>query len=94
MHTASSEFALKHLLVHNRVEQWRVIVDLEDCSFTNMPVSILKTVCDALMVRETRFLGKKSKSKTPSKMREKLHSVLNSSCGCLRETTEGDWRPC
>ncbi|CDJ49445.1 hypothetical protein, conserved [Eimeria brunetti] len=43
-----SEFTLEKLLVKNRVEQWRVVVDLEDCSITSTPIGILKQVCDTL----------------------------------------------
>ncbi|KAL8451813.1 hypothetical protein Emed_001693 [Eimeria media] len=42
------EFALEKLLVKNKVEQWRVVIDLEDCSITSAPISILKQVCDTL----------------------------------------------
>lgn len=42
------EFTLGRLLVKNKVEQWRVIVDLEDCSIMCTPVGILRHVCDML----------------------------------------------
>ncbi|XP_026193744.1 uncharacterized protein LOC34620542 [Cyclospora cayetanensis] len=42
------EFTLAKLLVKNKVEQWRVIIDLEDCSITSAPIGILKHVCDTL----------------------------------------------
>lgn len=42
------EFALQKLLVKNKIEQWRVVIDLEDCSITSAPISILKQVCDTL----------------------------------------------
>lgn len=42
------EFTLEKLLVQNKVEQWRVIIDLDDCSITTAPSSILKHVCDTL----------------------------------------------
>ncbi|KAL8453684.1 hypothetical protein Emag_001729 [Eimeria magna] len=42
------EFTLDKLLVKNKVEQWRVVIDLEDCSITSAPISILKQVCDTL----------------------------------------------
>lgn len=42
------EFTLARLLVKNKVEQWRVVIDLEDCSITSAPISILKQVCDTL----------------------------------------------
>ncbi|CDJ60780.1 hypothetical protein EMWEY_00007840, partial [Eimeria maxima] len=45
---AVSEFTLEKLLVKNKVEQWRVVVDLEDCSITSTPIGILKQVCDTL----------------------------------------------
>ncbi|KAL8269707.1 hypothetical protein Esti_006360 [Eimeria stiedai] len=42
------EFILEKLLVKNKVEQWRVVIDLEDCSITSAPIGILKQVCDTL----------------------------------------------
>lgn len=39
----------------NKVEQWRVVVDLEDCSITSAPIGILKQVCDTLTVSYTSF---------------------------------------
>ena len=50
---AVSEFTLGKLLVKNKVEQWRVIVDLEDCSITSTRIGILKQVCDTLTVSTT-----------------------------------------
>lgn len=42
------EFTLDRLLVKNKVEQWRVVIDLEDCSITSAPIGTLKQVCDTL----------------------------------------------
>lgn len=42
------EFTLGKLLVKNKVEQWRVVIDLEECSITSAPIGILKHVCDTL----------------------------------------------
>lgn len=52
---ATAEFTLEKLLVKNKVEQWRVVVDLEDCSITSAPIGILKQVCDTLTVSYTSF---------------------------------------
>ena len=53
---AVSEFTLEKLLVKNKVEQWRVVVDLEDCSITSTPIGILKQVCDTLTVSITNVV--------------------------------------
>lgn len=46
-----AEFAIHKLLVKNRIEQWRVLIDLDQCSALSAPVGILKDIADALTVR-------------------------------------------
>ncbi|EEA07661.1 CRAL/TRIO domain-containing protein [Cryptosporidium muris RN66] len=38
------EFIIMKMLVWNKIEQWRVIMDLEDVSFYNAPISLLKDI--------------------------------------------------
>eukprot|EP00922_Rhytidocystis_sp_ex-Travisia-forbesii_P029174 GHVS01042726.1.p1 GENE.GHVS01042726.1~~GHVS01042726.1.p1 ORF type:complete len:501 (-),score=87.35 GHVS01042726.1:333-1835(-) len=38
------EFLISSLLVENRVEQWRVVVDMAECALYNMPMMVLKEV--------------------------------------------------
>ncbi|PHJ21126.1 polyphosphoinositide binding protein [Cystoisospora suis] len=42
------EFAIHKLLVRNRVEQWRVLIDLDQCSALSAPVGTLKDIADTL----------------------------------------------
>lgn len=43
------EFAIHRLLVKDRVEQWRVIIDLDQCSAFRAPIGTLKDIADNLM---------------------------------------------
>ncbi|PFH37180.1 putative polyphosphoinositide binding protein [Besnoitia besnoiti] len=42
------EVTIHRLLVKNKVEQWRVIIDLDQCSALSAPVGILKDIADTL----------------------------------------------
>eukprot|EP00921_Rhytidocystis_pertsovi_P013648 GHVQ01022139.1.p1 GENE.GHVQ01022139.1~~GHVQ01022139.1.p1 ORF type:complete len:452 (-),score=55.06 GHVQ01022139.1:1481-2836(-) len=42
------EFVIANLLVPNRIEQWRVIIDMADCALYNVPAIILKDVAMTL----------------------------------------------
>ncbi|CEL93319.1 unnamed protein product [Vitrella brassicaformis CCMP3155] len=42
------EYAVHNLMVKNRVEQWRVIIDLHEVGYTDLPVTTLKTVASHL----------------------------------------------
>ncbi|KAH8740604.1 hypothetical protein FG386_002186 [Cryptosporidium ryanae] len=54
------EFVITKMLSWNRVEQWRVIMDLQDVTFYNAPVSLLKDIAINLQRNYRGYLAQMS----------------------------------
>ncbi|TRY50144.1 SEC14/CRAL-TRIO lipid binding domain [Cryptosporidium tyzzeri] len=54
------EFVITNMLAWNRVEQWRVIMDLQDVTFYNAPISLLKDIATNLQRNYRGYLAQMS----------------------------------